>query len=164
MIAGKREVVVLHDIAVVVVDHRDHRMASAIVAVQRASYAVEARLIGFDGIPAMHESAADVMTLDLTILAVIEHGQPVAILGYSRDGDRVEIDRLAVHPDHFRRGLARRLIQSLHEREAVVARVEVSTGCANEPAKALYRRMGYREVDNVALPEGVVITRFVREL
>lgn len=148
---------------VVAVNHRDRAVAESIVALQRAAYAIEARLIGFDGIPPLHECVEDVMALDLTILAVIENERPIAMLGYTREGDSVDIDRLAVHPDHFRRGLARTLIAALHERESDAPRFEVSTGRDNEPARKLYRSMGYREVGDVALPEGVVVTRFVRK-
>lgn len=148
---------------VVAVNHRDRAVAESIVALQRAAYAIEARLIGFDGIPPLHECVEDVMALDLTILAVIENERPIAMLGYSRDANSVEIDRLAVHPDHFRRGLARKLIASLHERESDATRFDVSTGRDNEPAKSLYRQMGYQDSEDVALSEGVVITRFVRE-
>jgi ribosomal protein S18 acetylase RimI-like enzyme len=146
---------------IVVLEHRDPAVAARVVNVQRAAYAVEARLIGFDGIPPLHEDAADVVALELTMLAVVEHGRPVALLGYRRAGTDVEIDRLAVHPAHFRRGLARRLLTELHARETDATRFDVSTGRDNRPAIALYQSLGYQRAGDVALPEGVVITRLV---
>ena len=146
-----------------VLDHRQRRWAEQIVAVQRAAYAVEAELLGFEGIPARFETVEDVMASDLTMLAVVEGEEPVAVLGYRRDGEAVDIDRLVVLPDHFRRGLARRLLEHLHAREADAARFDVSTGRDNLPAVTLYQRLGYRKVADVALPEGIVITRFTRE-
>jgi ribosomal protein S18 acetylase RimI-like enzyme len=153
----------IEDVAVAVLDHRRSDVAVQIAELQRAAYAVEARLIGFDGIPPLHETVADVIALDLTMLALIDHGQPLAILGYRRTGPNVEIDRLAVHQDHFRRGLARRLIGALHTREANASRFAVSTGRDNLPAVRLYEAMGYQSVDEVELPEGVAIVRLVRE-
>jgi ribosomal protein S18 acetylase RimI-like enzyme len=104
-----------------------------------------------------------VQALDLTLLGVVERGEIIALVGYRRDCLRVDINRLAVHPDHFRRGLARRLLTELHQREADATHFDVSTGRDNAPALTLYRGMGYRPVSDVALPEGVVITRLVRE-
>jgi ribosomal protein S18 acetylase RimI-like enzyme len=146
-----------------VLNHRDPGTAASIVVLQRASYVVEAEVIGFAGIPALHESVEDVMALGLTILAAIEDGQPIAMVGYARLGDTIDIDRLAVHPAHFRRGLARRLITAVHDREPDAARFIVQTGRDNTPAVTLYRSLGYRSVEDVELPEGVVIRRFVRE-
>jgi ribosomal protein S18 acetylase RimI-like enzyme len=146
-----------------VLDHRDPAVAAQVVGVQRAAYAVEARLIGFDGIPPLHECVTEVVALDLALLAAVEHGRPIALLGYRRAGTDVEIDRLAVHPDHFRHGLARRLITELHAREVDATRFHVSTGRDNRPAIALYQSHGYELDGDVVLPQGVVIARLVRE-
>jgi ribosomal protein S18 acetylase RimI-like enzyme len=130
--------------AIVVLDHVEPGLAARIAGLQRASYSVEAELIGFGEIPPLRETPAAVARLDLTILGALEHGDLVGILGYRRFRDLVDIDRLAVHPSSFRRGVARSLIEELHAREVDAARFEVSTGADNEPAIAFYREMGYR--------------------
>jgi hypothetical protein len=76
-------VVELDGLAVVLLDHRDHRVAEALVGLQRVSYCVEAELIGDDAIPPLHESVAALAALDLTFIAITERdGEPVAALGY----------------------------------------------------------------------------------
>lgn len=59
-----------------------------------------------------------------------------------------EVTVVAVAPDRLRRGVARRLLERLHERAAeagcVVIGLEVSA--ANAPAIALYGDMGYQVV------------------
>lgn len=149
---------------VVVLNHRDRDTAAAILRVQQEAYEVEARITGFDEIPPLLDSVEEIMALNLTVLGILQEDEPVAILGYSRRDDVVDIDRLAVRPACFRRGLARMLLSTLHEREAGATRFTVSTGRDNEPAVNLYRRMGYRLESSVALPEGIIISRFVREL
>jgi ribosomal protein S18 acetylase RimI-like enzyme len=146
-----------------VLDQHDPATAARIVAVQHAAYRVEADLIGFDGIPPLHDDVDAVALLELMLLGVIEEGEIAALIGYRRLGPRVDIDRLAVHPRFFRRGLARRLIAAVHRREADATHFDVSTGRDNALALALYRAMGYQPVADVALPEGVAITRLVRE-
>jgi ribosomal protein S18 acetylase RimI-like enzyme len=130
--------------AVVVLDHADPAQAALIVALQRASYAVEAELIGFDGIPPLHEPADAVRVLDLTILAGVDGGELAGLLGYRRHREVVDVDRLAVHPTSFRQGVGRSLVNELHRREVTATSFEVSTASANEPAISLYLQTGYR--------------------
>ncbi|HVE90795.1 MAG TPA: GNAT family N-acetyltransferase [Actinomycetota bacterium] len=143
-------------------DQRDLFTAARITALQRVSYEQEAKLIGFDAIPPLRESAEDVSALHLTMLGVEDElGELCAILGFARTGDTVGIDRLAVRPDRFRTGLARLLLEHLHDREDA-RRFEVSTGADNLPAVRLYLSMGYEATANVALPQGLMITLFSR--
>jgi ribosomal protein S18 acetylase RimI-like enzyme len=147
---------------VVAIDPRDRAVAAALVDLQRAAYRVEADLIGFDGIPPLHETVDDVVALDLRVLAVHDGPRLVGALGYTRDGPLVDIDRVAVHPSHFRRGIASRLVAALHAREHDADRFVVSTGDGNEPAIALYERHGYVRTERVRLPEGVTVVRLAR--
>lgn len=125
-------------------DHRRSAVASAIVAVQRQAYRSEAELIGYDRMPPLLEDDAAVAALDLTLLGVHDDGRLVGLLGYSVDGEVVDIDRLAVAPTHTRRGIATRLLEALHDRHPTRVRFDVSTGAANAPALALYERLGYQ--------------------
>lgn len=111
--------------------------------VQRASYRAEADLIGFDKMPPLLEGVEDIARLTLTILGAVDGPEVLGVLGYRRDGGTVDIDRLAVGPTHFRRGVGRTLMDALHRRESGANQFEVSTGAENAPAMALYRAMGY---------------------
>lgn len=145
-----------------ILDHRDRDLAVRIRDLQRAAYGVEAELIGFSGIPPLNEEVADIVELALTVLGTVEHGEILGLLGYCRVGSVVDIDRLAVEPSHFRRGIGRLLLEDLHRREVGAARFEVSTGTANYPALALYEVMGYRRIGED--PSSVVrIVRLARQ-
>jgi ribosomal protein S18 acetylase RimI-like enzyme len=136
-------------------------VAAGIVALQRASYAVEARLIGSDEIPPLRETADELARLELTVLGAVEGGDLVGIVGYRRTDEVVDVDRLAVHPSSFRRGVARELIHELHSRESDAHRFEVSTGAENEPAIALYERMGYGR-ERLEAISGLMIVHLAR--
>jgi ribosomal protein S18 acetylase RimI-like enzyme len=127
-----------------VLNHRDRAIARRIRNVQRASYAVEAKLIGYDEMPPLVETTSDVAQLDLIVLGAVERPTLRGVLGYRRQADAVDIDRLAVDPARFRKGIGRALLEELHRRERDANRFEVSTGAANEPAIALYRAVGYQ--------------------
>ena len=146
---------------VVVLDHTDVAVATRIVDLQRAAYAVEAELIGFDRLPPLLEAPGDVARLDLELLGFTDEGLLLGLLGFERIGDVVEIDRLAVHPSAFRRGIARALLEDLHRRQVGAARLDVSTAARNEPALALYRRMGYR-MERTSTVAGLPIVHLAR--
>lgn len=149
--------------AVVVIDHRDPRWSGPLVELQRVAYRIEADLIGSDAIPPLHETERDLARRDLTVLAVLDEEQrPVAMIGYTRIGSTVDIDRLAVAPHRHRRGLARRLLQHVHDTESDATAFTVSTGVGNGPATALYLSEGYRHDGEVIIAPGVAVARFRR--
>lgn len=144
------------------VDHRAPDVAAELMVVQRAAYRVEADLIGYQGLPGLTEGPADIAGLDLTVLAVRDDGgELLGLLGYERDGEEVDIDRLAVAPAAFRQGVGRALVVAVHDREADAGRFKVSTGSDNTPAVALYTALGYLPVGSKVI-EGCPVTRFAR--
>ena len=159
-------------IDIVLLDHRTQAVAEQIVEVQQAGYRVEAELTGYDGMPGLTQDAATVAALRLDLLGAVDTDLPpaasgglagrlVGVLGYRRHGDLVDVDRLAVHPDQFRRGIGGRLLAELDRREADARRIEVMTSTGNTPAISLYLRAGYVIVgrdDSGSVP----VSRFAR--
>ena len=138
----------------------DAATAARIVEIQQAAYSVEAGLIGFDGIPALHESAADIMArTDLTWRGATVDGRLAGLIAWLVDTDGVlDIDRLAVDPAYARRGLGRALVRAV----PAAYPITVSTGAANEPAIALYLGEGFRRVGEHEVAPGVFLARFRR--
>lgn len=131
--------------------------------IQRRSYAIEAELIGFDGIPTLRETVADLQASGLAVLGALVDGELAGVLGYrwvDRPGGELDIDRLAIDPDYFRLGLASALLAALPPAASVV----VSTGSLNEPALALYRRHGFEPTGTRAIAPGVTVTMLRRAL
>ena len=124
----------------------DTPVAERVLEIQHAAYAVEARLVGYDAIPPLHETLADLQARRLIFLGVTCDRMLAGVLGYRREADTVDIDRLAVDPRFFRRGLATRLLRELFVRERDATRFTVSTGFGNQPAVAFYERLGFHQV------------------
>ncbi|MGL5860957.1 MAG: GNAT family N-acetyltransferase, partial [Phycicoccus sp.] len=133
---------------------RDPAVAAELVALQRAAYAIEAELIGSDAIPALHEPVAALAAADLVWFGIRDSSGLLGAVAVEHGSDAVVIDRLVVSPPAFRRGVATRLV--LHVL-AVVGdrRVQVSTGRDNTPARALYRRLGFVEIDEAEVEPGL---------
>ena len=110
---------------------------------QRAAYAVEAELIGFAGIPPLHESLQQLRDCGESFLGLDDETGLAGAVSWTRlYGGTLDICRLMVHPRAHRRGIATTLLDSLDRLEPA-ARAVVATGTANLPALALYRRRGF---------------------
>ena len=123
---------------------RDPELAARLLDLQHAAYAVEARLIGDDRIPALSEDLAALVAADLDWLVARAGGTVLGALGRRGTPDGVEIDRLVVDPAYARRGTGRALVAAVLAGTAG-RRVTVSTGRDNAPARRLYARAGFRE-------------------
>lgn len=138
-------------------------MAEALVALQRAAYAVEAALIAHDGIPQLTETPGELVDAGLTWLGVLDDdGLPVAAVAFSRHpgavGELLDVERLVVHPGRFRQGLGRALVSALPPAPVTV----VATGRDNLPALALYASLGFTPVAEQEVAPGLWIRRLVR--
>jgi ribosomal protein S18 acetylase RimI-like enzyme len=140
---------------VVALDLADAALVGELVELQRASYRVEADLIGAESLPAMHETAEQLRACGESFLGALRTGRLLGALGYVRDGETVDIHRLVVHPAAFRRGLATALLDALEAREDGARRWIVGTSAANEPALALYAGRGFRVAEERTLPGGI---------
>lgn len=138
-------------------DPADPATAAALIELQRAAYALEAALLGVPDLPPMRETASDLARDGLTYLVArntyggngsdpfqpeVFHG----IVAYRRDGDVVDVHKLAVHPQALRQGLASRLLDAVEARERGARRWLVGTGEGNAPALALYGGRGFTAV------------------
>jgi ribosomal protein S18 acetylase RimI-like enzyme len=142
-------------------DLTDAKLAERVLAIQHAAYAVEAQLIGFSGIPPLHEDLAGLMASTEEWLGRYDGETLVGAVAYELTPGVVEISRLIVDPEHARRGHGRALLDHLDELEPrPISRV--STGSLNTPAVNLYTSRGYRVRSRIEVAPGVELTQFER--
>jgi len=139
-------------------DLSDPDVAEQIHELQRAAYRVEADLIEYDGIPPLHESLAELRIRQLDWRGVRAEGRIVAAIAMSGEGRTCDIERLVVDPLWHRRGLGRRLVQSVLVHDIV----SVSTGAANLPALGLYESLGFHRLHVREIAPGVTVTELER--
>jgi ribosomal protein S18 acetylase RimI-like enzyme len=133
-----------------------------VVACQRAGYAVEAELIGFQGIPPLYETVDELRVCGESFLGSYDEERLAGVVSWQRlvDG-AVDICRLVVTPWAFRRGHATALLDALDAAEPADHTI-VSTGTANRPALTLYRRRGFIPVANREIAPRVTVTLLER--
>ena len=140
-------------------DLGDDETLDRLVALQRASYAVEAQLIGAAELPPMRETPAELRATRETFLGARRGGRLVGAISFKRAGGTVDIHRLVVDPGAFRGGVATALLDALEAREAGATHWTVGTGAANAPARTLYERRGFEPTEERVVPGGI---RWVR--
>ncbi|MFC6150080.1 MULTISPECIES: GNAT family N-acetyltransferase [Mumia] len=147
---------------IVPLDLSDRDLAAALLAVQRAAYAVEAELIGFPDLPMLHETLDELMASDEEFLGAYEDDVLVGAVSWIRlDDGTVDIYRLIVHPDAHRRGIGSSLLEVLAVIEPT-HRTIVSTGSVNAPALALYAGLGFVVVGVREVGPGIGLTDLER--
>jgi GNAT superfamily N-acetyltransferase len=139
-----------------------------LLSMQVASYRVEAELIGFDDIPLLIEGIQSLRESEETFhgffIETVEKEELAGAIAYSRDGSVVTICRMMVHPKHFRKGIARSLLQHLLSEQTAqnASRFIVSTGSANEPAANLYKSFNFVERRVMTIAPNVTLTTYER--
>lgn len=153
LIGGDGMIVYLNDI--------NESLAKEIVRVQIASYNIEAELIGFSDIPQLKDTVESIMISEEVFIGYRLEQEWVGFLSYTIEKDIVDICRLVVHPDHFRKGIAKKLVEETLSL-AAGKKVMVSTGTKNHPALNLYKNFGFQLVNKLEVAPGVTLSMLER--
>jgi ribosomal protein S18 acetylase RimI-like enzyme len=140
-------------------NHREHAVAEEILAVQLPAYRIEADLVGFDGIPALHDTLETLMACETEEFYGTYRDERLAgMIACEPEGTALCISRVVVHPDFFRQGIGRLLVTELEavaRENSSVDRLRVMTGVDNAPAVKLYRSLGFVDTDVREVAPGV---------
>lgn len=134
-------------------------IAERLLDIQHRAYRIEADLIGFDGTPPLRETLDDLRRSAETFISYFVDDVLAGVLSYMIIDSTLDIGRLVVHPDYFRRGIGKALVEYVETIEGI-DKIIVSTAALNTPARQLYVRQGYHLVEEVQLMEGLTIARY----
>ena len=150
-------------------EHSRPEVAEELRALCVASYRVERDLLGLREFPPLQRTAEQLAAARESTYFGIR-----APAGDPASGDLVaalelepgtsaplHVGTLVVHPRHFRRGLATRLLQ--HAIQQAGARpLSVSTAHANTPALRLYEGLGFREHERWSTTDDLAMVTLLR--
>ena len=140
-----------------------------VLELQRISYQIEADLIGSSMIPPLRESLEELQSCgevfhgwfeDDLLLGFISHKLEDGTVG----NQYLDIHRVAVHPDGFRRGIARQLLEFVLNLERGATQAIVQTGSLNVPACKLYLSFGFEILERREVAPGLELTLFAKDL
>ncbi|MDP4084379.1 MAG: GNAT family N-acetyltransferase [Bacillota bacterium] len=142
------------------IDLSDILLVGELYQMQKASYLIEARLIGFFEIPPLKETIQELIDCNETFIGYFEKGELAGALSYIAKERELTICRMFVHPTHFRKGIARKLLVYLEEMSFDITTFIVSTGKDNVPAKSLYLEFGFQFIRDHEVVSGFFISFF----
>ncbi len=99
-------------------------------------------------------------------MGLYHRGRLAALAGWTLENRVLELCRVAVHPDFFRRGYASRLLEAAEAaaRAGGAVGMSVSTGRDNLPAAALYERHGFALKDRFLVDGDLAMVRLYKTL
>lgn len=145
------------------IDITSEKEALDVLQIQLPSYQVEAELIDFHGIPALYDTAETLMMSGETFFGYYENGSLCGAISFKTENGTIDIHRLMVHPNHFRKGIARQLLHWLEQNNREETRLIVSTGARNTPAVRFYEKNGFRKTGIELIVGNLAIARFEKQ-
>lgn len=143
-------------------DKTDPAIARAIHNVRQLAYSQEARLLGIANFPPLSVTPEQLQGSEEQYFGALEGSEIFGVVGLEPEGTApaMLISCLAVAPRAQRTGIGRSLV--LHALAQASPRlVWVQTAKRNEPAVALYRRLGFEIQEQWALPTGLELVRLL---
>ncbi|GKU76372.1 N-acetyltransferase [Paenibacillus sp. L3-i20] len=147
---------------IIVLNNKDTKTANDILEVQLPAYRVEAEIIGFDDIPPLRDTVQSIVDCDEHFVAYVLDEAVAGFISYEQDDNDIHICRLVVHPNYFRKGIAKQLLAHVLRGPAEGKKIVVHTGAKNVPAIRLYVSYGFEEMEHIEVAPEVYITRFER--
>lgn len=140
----------------------NHVIAAAeVLDLQKKSYRIEAELIGTEEIPPLKETFEQLQNCGETFMGYYIEGLLAGAVSFKKEGKVLDIHRMMVHPDYFRRGIAGKLLAEIERQDR--QEIIVSTGAANTPAIKLYEKLGFVRQHDSVVGNGLVIANFKKE-
>jgi ribosomal protein S18 acetylase RimI-like enzyme len=138
--------------------------ALRVLDLQRVSYRIEADLIGSILIPPLRETLLELQSCGEMFHGFFESGRLLGFISHKLEERVLDIHRVAVYPDGFRRGIARQLLEFVLKLEPSAMRAMVQTGSLNVPACKLYLSSGFEILERKEVAPDLELTFFAKKL
>lgn len=144
-------------------DIRNDEIAEVVLKLQLLAYQVEADLIDFYELPPLKDSVETLQLCEETFYGHYSlNGELSGVISVRTEKTVMDIHRLMVHPDHFRKGIAQMLLNFAENSEKGIDKVIVSTGSKNKPAVHFYEMNGFCKTSETVVAENLSLTSFVK--
>ncbi len=131
----------------------------AILVLQKLAFLTEAEIYGDYSIPPLTQTEQSLRAEfgRAIFLKAMEAGELVGSVRGCSFGGTCHIARLAVSPDHRRRGIGAALMRAIESAFGEASRFELFTGERSEGNIRLYRALGYTEFKSERLSDAVLL-------
>jgi ribosomal protein S18 acetylase RimI-like enzyme len=142
---------------------KDRNAAEQVLGVQLPAYKIEAEIIGYPDLPPLKDTANTLQITGETFFGYFIGEELCGAVSFKQEKGVLDIHRLIVHPEYFRKGIAQKLLNYI-ERRPMIKKMIVTTGAKNTPAVAFYLKNGFKEVKKIDVNKSLTITAFEKYL
>lgn len=143
---------------------KDKEIAENLLKLQIPAYMVEAKLINFFDIPPLKDTVETLRKCGEQFFGYFIEDELCGAISYKVQGKILDIHRLIVHPNHFRKGIAKQLFQFMEEHIEGIDKIVVSTGTKNFPAVEFYLKRGFSIERVVQVTEELSLSFFEKKM
>ncbi|KON87762.1 GCN5 family acetyltransferase [Sporosarcina globispora] len=145
------------------IDIKDRKAAEQVLSVQLPAYKIEAEIIGCADLPPLKDTVAALQITGETFFGYFIDEKLCGAISFKEENGVFDIHRLIVHPEHFRKGIAQKLLNYI-ELRPMLEKMIVTTGSKNTPAVAFYLKNGFIELEKIEINGSLTITAFEKYL
>ncbi|WP_238653007.1 GNAT family N-acetyltransferase [Paenibacillus piscarius] len=133
-------------------------------SLQHKAYRLEAEIIGFRDIPPLLETREMLSRVKEEFYGCLDDTEELlgAVAVMEESPGKLTVTRMMVSPDHFRQGVAGRLLEYIFDRYDRMEQFIVSTGTLNLPAVKLYTKHGFVPAQAEEVAPGVELLELHR--
>ncbi|MGE7676510.1 GNAT family N-acetyltransferase [Lysinibacillus sp. NPDC094403] len=146
------------------IDITNPKFAKEVLNIQIPSYKVEAELIDFYELPPLKDTVETLQHCEETFFGFYLNEELCGVISIKTENDIVKIHRLIVHPNHFRKGIAKKLLDFIESNYKSFETIIVSTGSQNTPAVTFYLKNGFSKKEETRVTEHLSLTSFKKEI
>ena len=141
------------------IDNKRKEIANEIRDIFQASYAVEAELLKAVDFPPLKRTVSQFINSNSEFYAYYQSNDIIGIVEVKNQQKSTHIQSLVVDPKYFRKGIGRKLVQFILEKD-MTSIFTVETGLDNHPAIKLYESFNFEEEKQWDTNHGLRKVRF----
>jgi ribosomal protein S18 acetylase RimI-like enzyme len=145
-------------------DVTNKEVAEILLKLQVPSYMVEAKLINFYDIPPLKDTVETLQNCGEEFFGYFIDHDLCGAIAYKMEEKTLDIHRLIVQPNNFRKGIANQLLSFIEEQVEGIDTIIVSTGSENKPAVEFYLNKGFTIEKLVQVNEYLSLTCFEKKI
>ena len=140
-------------------NNHNKNIAQKLYKIWQESYIIEKEIIGAKIFPPLDRTISDFIKSKNNFYSYIEKNNLLGVIEIDCRANSIHIQSLVVSPNHFRKGIASKLIDKVFTLHKSLL-YTVETGNDNDPAKKLYESKGFRKVKVCMTEFGVKKIKF----
>ncbi|WP_042149958.1 GNAT family N-acetyltransferase [Paucisalibacillus sp. EB02] len=133
-----------------------------ILSIQLDSYFVEAKIIGLYDLPPLRDTIESLQQSGERFFGYYMDETLCGVVSIKIEKEEIDIHRLFVHPNYFRKGIAQGLLDFL-ETNFSAKTMKVATGSKNHPAVKFYLKNKFQRINEMVVDNQISLSFFKKE-